>query len=270
MKNNEKLINKFKDLLSNPLKNNLKMYSKLNKLVKNGVPISTVNRFGKNLLTVAVQSDNEILFDYALQNSKNLTKEEFIDWQDSLKCTPLYFASQTGNLKFVKKLREVNANPNLNGLGGWSPLIKAAEIFNLEIMNELKEMGANPNQKNFLGDTAAHVAAHEASKQKNQENNEKFISVLMSLSEMGANLSALNGNEESVEDVYLKTDIQSILDSASKGNINANKMLMENLSNPTAKNLNIITENKVIDYFKDNQPKSNANGKRSPTQLEMQ
>ena len=247
MKNYEQMVDKFNKLLSNPLRNNLRMCAKIKELVDNGVPINTANRFGANLLIVAIETNNEIMFDYALQNSKHLAKEEFIDWQDSLKSTPLYFAAQTGNLKFVKKLREVNANANLTSLGGWSPLIKAAEIFDLEIMKELKEMGANPNQKNFLGDTAAHVAAHEASKQKNQETNEKFISVLRSLSEMGADLAALNGTDESVEDVYLKTDIQYILDAASKGNNDAKKILFGNLSNPTAKNLHISTENDVID-----------------------
>lgn len=115
-----------------------------------------------NLIHIAsISKKGTRCLDYLLKDPNNVN----MICSNDLQATPLHFACMKDNIKAVKSLLRFNANVNVSDYLGNTPLFYATENGNLEILKLLHENGADGVKKNFNGINCFQIAM-------NQENRE--------------------------------------------------------------------------------------------------
>lgn len=73
--------------------------------------------------------------------------------------TPLYYASDHGDVEMVATLLRCGADPNIITFNSWTPLLVACDRGHAEIVRMLLSNGADPKYFNAFGESAIHIAA---------------------------------------------------------------------------------------------------------------
>lgn len=114
------------------------------------------------LIHLAASSKNGTkCLDYLLSDPNNVN----LICSKELNATPLHFACMKNNVKAVRSILRYNANANISDYLGNTPLFYATENGNLEILKLLHENGADGTKKNNNGINCYQIAM-------NQENRE--------------------------------------------------------------------------------------------------
>lgn len=126
---------------------------------------SFINSNGENIWMLAIQKENDYLFN-KLVNENN----ESLNFEDVNQQTPLFFAIEQLNVDYVKKILKRKANPNHTDYLKNNSLLHAInqqclsihDLNNkLEIVQELLKYRADFNHKNINGDSALSLAVYK-------------------------------------------------------------------------------------------------------------
>jgi len=126
---------------------------------------SFINSSGENIWMLAIQKENDYLFN-KLVNENN----ENLNFEDINQQTPLFFAIEQLNVDYVKKILKRKANPNHTDYLKNNSLLHAInqeclslhDLNNkLEIVKELLKYRADFNQKNINEDSALSLAVYK-------------------------------------------------------------------------------------------------------------
>ena len=140
--------------------------------IKNGIPVSVMDNFGKTPLDVAfsmVESDTAVKIAAALiMGGAEPVETDFAYFQDAISSrnlntrfddgqTPLHMSAIYGHTAIAKYLIENNANLDVQDSSGATPLHEAVRYGRLDIAKMLLSVGANVNAKDNLGKTPVMV-----------------------------------------------------------------------------------------------------------------
>lgn len=133
-----------------------KNFNKLNRLVRSGININVQDKEGMTALMYAIQSDDIDGFNLLINSNAN------IDLLDTRNTNALIMASSGGNLKMLKSLLEIGADPNVQyNQRDFTLLMDASFDGDVERVNLLIDNGANVNAVDTEGLSSISYAVRE-------------------------------------------------------------------------------------------------------------
>lgn len=185
-KGNRKLINEYMGLVKANVKKYALIQQRSNKLISEGVDISTQGNGGNTLLHLAVSLENEKLLTLFLKLGVKVNLANDI-WD-----APIHKAVSKGNLKLVKLLLDYGADINCPREQEQTPLHLAVICGNIKMVKFLVEAGADLELLDEIDNLPIDYAIDEQdeeviryflSKQKVDEKRLEKISTIMDCEE---------------------------------------------------------------------------------------
>ncbi|XP_050221638.1 ankyrin repeat domain-containing protein EMB506, chloroplastic-like [Mercurialis annua] len=119
----------------------------MDKLVKDGLDIDSVDKDGLTALHKAIIGKKEAVISHLVRKGANL---QVLDRDGA---SPLHYAAQVGAMQTVKLLIKHNVDVNVADNEGWTPLHVAVQTRKRDIVKVLLVNGADKNRRNMDGMT---------------------------------------------------------------------------------------------------------------------